>query len=126
MAHDHAHPVNYKQYGMTWFWLLVMTSLALAIGYVESIPEALKAVLLVGITLAKIVLIGSIFMHLKFERMNLVMLTFSPLVLSIILFFFTFGEVGGSSTHIIMNQNPGAAEQAKEKALHPATEEHEK
>ena len=80
---------------------MLMTMFALAIGYVH-MPEGLKAVLLVGTTLAKIILIGSIFMHLKFEKMNLVMLTFSPLVLALILFFITFGESGGSSTHILM------------------------
>jgi cytochrome c oxidase subunit IV len=56
----------------------------------------------VGITLAKIFLIASIFMHLRFEKMNLVLMTFSPLVLALILFFITFGESGGSSTHILM------------------------
>ena len=104
MADDHAHghaPINYKQYFMTWFWLLVMTLLALGVGYVN-MPEGIKAVLLVGTTLAKIVLIAAIFMHLKFERMNLVMITLCPLILSIILFFFTYGEVGGSATHILM------------------------
>ena len=104
MAHDEhgaGHAVNYKQYFMTWCWLLVMTLLALGLGYAP-MPEGLKGFLLVGITLAKIVLIGSIFMHLKFERMNLVMLTFSPLVLSLILFFITFGEAGGSATHTIV------------------------
>ena len=55
-------------------------------------PEGFKAILLVGTTLAKILLIGRIFMHLKFEKMNLVMLTFSPLLLSVILFFMTRGE----------------------------------
>jgi len=34
--------------------------------------------------------------------MNLVLLTFSPLVLALILFFITFGESGGSSTHTII------------------------
>ena len=46
-------------------------------------------------------------MHLKTERVNLVMLTFTPLLLSIILFFFTFGETFTSSTtHQIHNQSP--------------------
>jgi cytochrome c oxidase subunit 4 len=107
MAHDHA--TSYKQYFITWVWLLVMTSLALGLGYVSSIPPSLKAVLLVGITLAKIALIGAIFMHLRFEKMNLVMLTFSPLVLAVILFFFTFGEVRDDPTHRIMNHSPQAA-----------------
>ena len=104
-THDHA--TSYKQYFMTWLWLLVMTALALGLGYVHSIPPALKAVLLVGITLAKIVLIGTIFMHLRFERMNLVMLTFSPIVLSIVLFFFTFGDTRvDDPTHLLINRTP--------------------
>ena len=102
-AHTHgaAHPSGNRQYFVTWCWLLVMTLLALGIGYAP-VPEGLKAFLLVCITLAKIVLIASIFMHLRFEKMNLIMLTFSPLVLALILFFITFGEAGGSSTHILI------------------------
>jgi caa(3)-type oxidase subunit IV len=91
-TNDHAHPTSNKQYFTTWCWLLVMTMFALVIGYIHSMPEGIKAVLLVGTTLAKILLIGRIFMHLKFEKMNLVMLTFSPLLLSVILFFMTRGE----------------------------------
>ena|SRR6476646_5747577 len=98
-THDAAH--GNRQYFVTWCWLLVMTLLALGLGYAP-VPEGLRAFLLVCITLGKIVLIASIFMHLKFEKMNLVMLTFSPLVLALILFFITFGESGGSSTHILM------------------------
>ena len=106
-SHEHAHPAGYKQYFMTWLWLLIMTSAALIIGYFHFLPEGIKAFLLVSITLAKIFLIGSIFMHLKSERVNLVMLTFSPLLLSIVLFFFTFGEtIGTNPTHQIENQSP--------------------
>ena len=102
-THEHAH--SYKQYFMTWLWLLLMTVTALIIGYVH-MPESVKAVLLVGITLAKIFLIGSIFMHLKTEKVNLIMLTFSPLLLSIVLFFFTFGETLKDPTHEIQNVSP--------------------
>jgi caa(3)-type oxidase subunit IV len=106
-THEHAHPTGYRQYIVTWGWLLLMTALALAIGYIHSIPEGYKAILLVGITLAKIFLIGSIFMHLKSEKVNLVMLTFTPLLLAMVLFIFTFGEtVGRDSTHQIHNQSP--------------------
>ena len=100
-AEAHDHPSGKKQYIVTWCWLLVMTLLALGLGYAP-VPEPLRALLLVGITLAKIILIASIFMHLKFEKMNLVMMTFSPLVLALILFFITFGKSFGSSTHVIM------------------------
>jgi caa(3)-type oxidase subunit IV len=105
-THEHAHPTGFRQYFVTWCWLLAMTLLALAIGYINGIPGSIKTVLLVGITLAKIFLIGSIFMHLKAERVNLVMLTFSPLVLSIILFCFTFGEVPPDATHARENVSP--------------------
>jgi caa(3)-type oxidase subunit IV len=123
MAHD-AHEAHgsagaghgHRQYFITWCWLLGMSLLALGLGYAP-VPESLKALLLVSITLAKIVLIGSIFMHLKFERMNLVLMTFSPLVLSIILFFIAFGESRGSETHFI-ETHQGAP------AAHAAPAEH--
>ena len=103
----HAHPAGYKQYFMTWVWLLIMTTLALVVGYFHFLPEGLKALLLVSITLAKIFLIGSIFMHLKSEKVNLIMLTFSPLILAIVLFFFTFGEtLQNDPTHLLDNQSP--------------------
>ena len=105
-THEHAHPAGYKQYFTTWLWLLVMTMTALGIGYFRFLPESVKAALLVGITLAKIFLIGSIFMHLKTEKVNLVMLTFSPLLLSIVLFFFTYGETLKDPTHEIQNVSP--------------------
>jgi len=103
---EHAHPHSYKQYFTTWCWLLGMTLLALGLGYLH-LPGGIKAFLLVGITLAKIFLIGSIFMHLKTERVNLVMLTFTPLILSIILFAFTAGESReGVPSHKLENVSP--------------------
>ena len=97
---DH-HPTGYKQYFVIWGILLVMTVVALAAGYLD-IPEKLKALILVTITLAKIVVIAAWFMHLKSERFNLVILTVSPIILAIVMFLFTYGEVGGSATHVIM------------------------
>jgi cytochrome c oxidase subunit IV len=77
-----------------------MTLIALAAGY-ANIPETVKALLLVGITLAKILVIAAYFMHLKAEKFNLIILTISPILLAIVMFLFTYGEVGGSLTHII-------------------------
>jgi len=94
------HPVSYKLYFMTWFWLLVLTAAALGLGYAP-INERLKAFLLVCTTLAKILVIAAIFMHLRYERLNLILLTFVPLILAIILFSFTFPETLGSATHMI-------------------------
>ena len=100
MAEHDAQAIPYKTYLMTWFWLLVMTMLALGLGYAP-IAERLKALLLVCTTLAKILLIAAVFMHLRYERINLIMITLTPLILSIILFSFTFPETFGSASHII-------------------------
>lgn len=81
-----AHHPGYKTYFYTWLMLLVMTLLALLTGSVD-MPGNIKALLLVGVTLAKVVLIASIFMHLRSEKLNLVLITFAPIILSVILFY---------------------------------------
>ena len=104
-THDHDHATSNRQYFTTWCWLLLMTMFALIIGYLphDRIPEGIKAILLVGTTLAKILLIGRIFMHLKFEKMNLVMLTLTPLLISAVLYFMTRGETrGNDATHQVI------------------------
>ena len=100
MTEEHEHSISYKTYIWTWFWLLVLSLLALGLGYAP-INERLKALLLVCTTLAKILVIAAIFMHLRYERLNLVLLTFAPLVLAIIMFAFTFPETLGTATHLI-------------------------
>src|SRR5678810_957766 len=97
--HDH-HSISYKTYFMTWIWLLVLTALALGLGYAP-MNERLKAFLLVCTTLAKILVIAAVFMHLRYERLNLILLTFAPLILAIIMFAFTFPETLGTPTHVI-------------------------
>jgi cytochrome c oxidase subunit 4 len=100
VAEEHEHSIPYKTYLLTWFWLLVLSLLALGLGYAP-INERLKAALLVCTTLAKILVIAAIFMHLRYERVNLILITFSPLILAIILFSFTFPETLGNPTHLI-------------------------
>ena len=98
--HHDQHSISYKTYFMTWIWLLILTSVALGLGY-TNINEKLKAFLLVCTTLAKILVIAAMFMHLRYERINLILITFTPLVLAIILFSFTFPETLGTATHLI-------------------------
>src|SRR2546428_9017432 len=92
MAEQHEHSITYKTYLWTWFWLLVLTGVALGLGYAP-IDERLKALLLVCTTLAKILVIAAIFMHLRYERINLILITFTPLILAVFLFFFTFTKM---------------------------------
>src|SRR5438477_8806052 len=99
--HDHEqHSVSYRLYFITWVWLLVLTATALGLGYAP-INAKLKAFLLVCTTLAKILVIAAIFMHLRYERLNLILLTLAPLILAVILFSFTFPETLGNPTHVI-------------------------
>src|SRR2546422_4870190 len=100
MAEQHEQSITYKTYMWTWFWLLILTGLALGLGYAP-INERLKAFMLVCTTLAKILVIAAVFMHLRYERLNLILITFAPLVLAIILFSFTFPETLGNATHVI-------------------------
>ena len=101
MAEQHNdHAISYKTYFMTWVWLLVLTALALGLGYAP-LDERLKALLLVCTTLAKILVIAAVFMHLRYERVNLVLITLAPLILAVILFSFTFPETLGNATHVL-------------------------
>jgi len=101
MAGQHdQHAISYKTYFMTWIWLLVLTALALGLGYAP-IDERLKAFLLVCTTLAKILVIAAVFMHLRYERLNLILITLAPLILAIIMFSFTFPETLGTPTHVL-------------------------
>ena len=100
MTEQHDQSIHYKTYLWTWFWLLILTGLALGLGYAP-IPEKLKAFLLVCTTLAKILVIASIFMHLRYERVNLILITLAPIILAIIMFSFTFPETLGTATHLI-------------------------
>jgi len=100
VAEHHDQHIAYKTYFNTWVLLLVLTALALGLGYAP-MNERLKAFFLVCTTLAKILVIAAVFMHLRYERLNLIILTFVPLILAVILFSFTFPETFGSVTHLI-------------------------
>ena len=66
------HEVGYGIYWVTWAVLLALTLLMLATGYV-SLPKVLVVFLLLGAMLVKATLIGAHFMHLRFEKLTLVL-----------------------------------------------------
>ena len=98
---------GYWGYIKIWLWLLGMTLLALFVGSeVVPMPGGIKAVLLVGVTLAKVGLIGAFFMHLSSEKIDLVLITFTPIVLSLILFFFIRADTVDTATRILTLTTP--------------------
>ncbi|GBC98274.1 hypothetical protein HRbin17_00776 [bacterium HR17] len=80
---EHKHPQT-KVYLTVWFWLFVLSFSAYFIDLLH-LPFALKAALLVVIALMKAGLIAAYFMHLRFERLNLVYTVLLPLILLVAL-----------------------------------------
>ena len=83
-----AHGSGYRSYWVTWFWLLVITVLEVAIVLLK-VPKAVLAVSLLTLALMKAALIMAYFMHLKYERLSLIYTVVVPMVaLAVILFGF--------------------------------------
>lgn len=94
MAHA---PGGYRIYAVTWFWLLVITVLELAIVLLH-VPRLLLASSLIIMALLKAALIVAYFMHLRYERLSLVYAVVVPMVfLAVALFSF----VGPDAVHVL-------------------------
>ena len=76
--------VWYRPYVLTWFWLLVITALELGVVF-GGLSRGLVVALLVLLSLMKATLIGAYFMHLRYERLNLIFTIILPLVLILVL-----------------------------------------
>src|SRR2546423_8287962 len=74
---DHFAGSN-KLFISIWTWLLLLTGLEVFLGYVQ-LPLIYMLVILMGASIVKAALIVAYFMHLRFERLNLV-LTIVPAV----------------------------------------------
>lgn len=66
-----------------WGWLLALTIIEVVLAYFQ-VPLLIMLVVLIGLSLIKAVLIVAYFMHLKFERLSLV-LTLIPACIACIL-----------------------------------------
>ncbi len=88
MADHHASAPGgawYKTYVVTWVWLLVITALEIGVVF-GGLARMLVVALLVVLALMKATLIAAYFMHLRYERLNLIFTIVAPMVLIIILF----------------------------------------
>ncbi len=72
-------------YMLIWFVLLVLTVIEVGVAYVSSLPRNVLIVVLVGLAVWKATLVAMYYMHLKFERLRLILLATAPLPLAIIL-----------------------------------------
>lgn len=71
-----------------WFWLLMLTGVEVFLAYLRLEPH-LMLILLIGLSLIKSALIVAYFMHLRFEKIGLFLITVPTLVfcLTMILIF---------------------------------------
>jgi cytochrome c oxidase subunit 4 len=69
-----------------WGWLLLITGIEVLLGYLQIAPPATMLLILMALSVVKAGLIVAYFMHLKFERMTLVLTVVPAIVICISLF----------------------------------------
>ena len=80
-----------KLFMSIWIWLLLLTGLEVFLGYVQ-LPIIYMLVILMGASIIKAALIVAYFMHLRFERLNLVLTIVPALVICICLLLIFFPD----------------------------------
>jgi cytochrome c oxidase subunit IV len=72
-----------------WVWLLALTGFEVLLGY-KQVPVVYMLIILMGVSIVKAALIVAYFMHLRFERLNLVLTIVPALVICICLMLLVF------------------------------------
>jgi cytochrome c oxidase subunit IV len=86
--HEHFAGSN-KLFISVWVWLLLLTGVEVFLGYIH-VPIHLMLTILIGLSIVKAALIVAYFMHLRFERLSLVLTLVPVLVVCICLMLFVF------------------------------------
>jgi len=73
------------RYYFIWFVLLVLTIVEVGVAFISGLPRTALILILVGLAIWKATLVALYYMHLKFERLRLIILATSPLPLAVIL-----------------------------------------
>ena len=80
----HAHPpASTRQTLIIWSWLLALTFVEVLLGYLHIAPPLGMLIILMGLSIVKAALIMGYFMHLKFERMSLILTVVPAMVICI-------------------------------------------
>jgi cytochrome c oxidase subunit 4 len=97
-ADAHAEPVEEVHFAgsnrlfmMIWIWLLALTGFEVFLGYIN-FNVVLMLVILMGASIIKAALIIAYFMHLRFERLNLILTIVPALVICICLLLVFFPD----------------------------------
>ena len=89
-AEEHFAGSN-KLFISIWIWLLVLTLLEIFLAYRPMAIHFMLTILL-GLSIVKAALIVAYFMHLKFERLSLILTLIPALVICILLLFVFFPD----------------------------------
>ncbi len=93
--HEHFAGSN-KLFTSIWVWLVVLTLIEIGLAYKPMSTVVMLSVLL-GLSIIKAALIVAYFMHLKFERLSLILTIIPMLVVCILLLFVFFPDSFRSS-----------------------------
>jgi len=80
-----------KLFISVWIWLLVLTGFEVFLGYIH-LPVVYMLTILMGASIIKAALIVAYFMHLRFERLNLVLTIVPALCICICLLLVFFPD----------------------------------
>ena len=93
-AHAHAEEHfagSNKLFISIWVWLVALTLVEIFLAY-KPMPIHLMLIVLLGLSIIKAALIIAYFMHLKFERLSLILTLIPMLVVCILLLFVFFPD----------------------------------
>jgi cytochrome c oxidase subunit 4 len=80
-----------KLFSIVWGWLLLLTAIEVFLAY-KQVSLHIKLTILIGLSVIKAALIVAYFMHLRFERLSLVLTLVPMLVVCICLFLVFFPD----------------------------------
>src|SRR5437870_12436708 len=89
-VHEHFAGSN-RLFISVWLWLLALTGFEVFLGY-KHLPIIYMLVILMGVSIVKAALIVAYFMHLRFERLNLILTIVPALVICICLLMVFFPD----------------------------------
>jgi len=110
-AHAHAEEHfagSNKLFISIWGWLVALTLVEIFLAY-KPMPIHLMLIVLLGLSIIKAALIVAYFMHLRFERLNLILTIVPALVICICLLLVFFPD-SFRSKHLRYQGPPPAAE----------------
>lgn len=95
-ANAHAHAEEHfagsnKLFISIWVWLVVLTLVEILLAY-KPMSTVIMLTILLGLSVIKAALIMAYFMHLKFERLSLILTLIPMLVVCILLLFVFFPD----------------------------------